>query len=608
MFWRTWRYYVGLLGLLLGLSACVTEDLHEPVSEGHGYLRLELASVATELSSSPQTKAETLSIPAEDIPAASTFTVDIQKGGSRVEGFPKAFSEVVGSALVLPVGDYTVSAYAGTDEPIQAKPYFFGSTNVTILPNLQVSSNIEASLANALLVPAVDESLKKHYSSWTLSVKVGTETLELASNTSTNGHLYVQAKNGQSVMGVFKGTNLLGLETTKDWILLTEATARTQYTIQCNPDLSAFSNIQLTGKAIHTYDNGSLTGTDVALSLNANGAPIDAIDSWDIKVLYNGTTIRTCSKIPNTANTIMDVVSGWPYVPQGSTLSASVTLKSKDVIELPSATMESIPLPTFTASVSGSTSYSVYKASGAAAANAIDGSSIVNISSSVSISSVISSNINYSNLLKVVYTTDGGGNSGELPYTTDDVTLTGLAWQKHALTASGSFDGATATSAAVDCDVTGLPFSQDLRTNKNVSAWKVIGDTDYDSGCGQQILYCYGFFSTTVKYAKMYSPIFNLPEEINISYTIGNMFMNSGVYSKDCTIFSGITNNNDVVCKDFSDNITCEKSWGKVLKKFIHDATMSKGNNMISVYHNEIKIKDATEYWLYLTTLDVKYR
>lgn len=458
MFWRTWRYYVGLLGLLFGLSACVTEDLHEPVSEGHGYLRLELASVATELSSSPQTKAETISIPAEDIPVASTFTVDIQKGGSRVEGFPKAFSEVVGSSLVLPVGDYTVSAYAGTDEPIQAKPYFFGSTNVTVLPNQQVTSNIEASLANALLVPAVDESLKKHYSSWTLSVKVGTETLELASNTSTNGHLYVQAKAGQSITGVFKGTNLLGKETMTDWILLTEAAARTRYTILCNPDLSAFSNIQLTGKATHTYDNGSLTGTDVALSLNANGAPIDAIDSWDIKVLYNGTAIRTYSKIPNNANTVMDVVSGWPYVPQGSTLSASVTLKSKDVIELPSATMESIPLPTFTATVSGSTSYSVYKASGAAAANAIDGSSIVNISSSVSISSVISSNINYSNLLKVVYTTDGGGNSGELPYTTDGVTLTGLAWQKHALTATVSFDGATATSASVDCDVTGLPY------------------------------------------------------------------------------------------------------------------------------------------------------
>ena len=43
MFGRTWRYYVGLLGLLLGLNACVTEDLRNPIAEGQGYLRLELA-------------------------------------------------------------------------------------------------------------------------------------------------------------------------------------------------------------------------------------------------------------------------------------------------------------------------------------------------------------------------------------------------------------------------------------------------------------------------------------------------------------------------------------------------------------------------------------
>ena len=34
MFGRTWRYYVGLLGLLLGLNACVTEDLRNPIAEG----------------------------------------------------------------------------------------------------------------------------------------------------------------------------------------------------------------------------------------------------------------------------------------------------------------------------------------------------------------------------------------------------------------------------------------------------------------------------------------------------------------------------------------------------------------------------------------------
>lgn len=605
MFWRTWRYYVGLLGLLLGLSACVTEDLHEPVSEGHGYLRLELASVATELSSSPQTKAETISIPAEDIPATSAFTVDIQKGGSRVEGFPKAFSEVVGSSLVLPVGDYTVSAYAGTDEPIQAKPYFFGSTNVTVLPNQQVTSNIEASLANALLVPAVDESLKKHYSSWTLSVKVGTETLELASNTSTNGHLYVQAKNGQSVMGVFKGTNLLGLETTTDWILLTEAAARTQYTIQCNPDLSAFSNIQLTGKAIHTYDNGSLTGTDVALSLNANGAPIDAIDSWDIKVLYNGTAIRTYSKIPNTDNTIMDVVSGWPYVPQGSTLSASVTLKSKDVIELPSATMESIPLPTFTATVSGSTSYSVYKASGAAAANVIDGSSIVNISSSVSISSVISSNINYSNLLKVVYTTDGGGNSGELPYTTDDVTLTGLAWQKHALTATVSFDGATATSASVDCDVTGLPYSFNFYNNEsalNNSSWTQV-NVGYASGkCTIQHDDSNGY---------LISPNFHIPSSVSVDYSIQAQYYRAwavNVSSKSIDLRIGAASSNTSVATDYITH-TCkgDNNTGVSYGTYTGVLNLSSVFSYVSFYHNRANVSFQVDYLcLYGFTLQYK--
>ena len=101
MFGREWRYYVGLLGLLLGLNACVTEDLRNPIAEGQGYLRLELASVTTELSSSSQTKASTTSIPSEDVPDASDFTIDIQKGGTSVDGFPKKFSELGSSSLVF---------------------------------------------------------------------------------------------------------------------------------------------------------------------------------------------------------------------------------------------------------------------------------------------------------------------------------------------------------------------------------------------------------------------------------------------------------------------------------------------------------------------------
>lgn len=460
MFGRKWRYYVGLLGLLLGLNACVTEDLRNPIAEGQGYLRLELASVTTELSSSSQTKASTASIPSEDIPDASDFTIDIQKGGTSVDGFPKLYSEINSSSLVLATGDYTVSAYSGENTLIQATPYFFGSTDVTVLPNQQVKASIEASLANALLVPVVDESLQKHYSAWELTVKVGEESMRLASKENSNNHLYVKA--GQSVTGLFNGTNLVGKETSTEWTMISETASRTQYTIQCNPDLSVFSNIQLMATATHIYDNGSLTGTEVILSLAANGAPVEAVASWDIKVLYNGETIRTYSNTPT--NATMNVSDGWPYVPQGSTLSASISLKSGDIVDLPSVSMATIPLPTFTATVSGSTSYSVYKSSGATAANERDGSSIFDISSSVNISSNILDNTNYSNLLKVTYTTDGGGNSGELPYGSVG-TLSGLAWQKHALTATVIFDGVTDKSAPVDCHITGLPCKAAPPTN-----------------------------------------------------------------------------------------------------------------------------------------------
>ena len=75
-------------------------------------------------------------------------------------------------------------------------------------------------------------------------------------------------------------------------------------------------------------------------------------------------------------------------------------------MDLPSTTMETIPMPTFTATVSGNTSYSVYKSFGASAANKMDGSSII-AAATVNISSDILNNANYSNLLKVTYTTDG---------------------------------------------------------------------------------------------------------------------------------------------------------------------------------------------------------
>ena len=108
----------------------------------------------------------------------------------------------------------------------------------------------------------------------------------------------------------------------------------------------------------------------------------------------------------------------------------------------------------------------------------------------------------------------------------------------------------------------------------------------------------------------MYSPKFYSPKEINISYEIGAMYSTSGRYNHTCVIYSGVIDNTDTYSKNYEDNISAEKTWGKSLKLFTHEAVISSNNNMISVYHNEVHFDEIfrTEDWLYLSTIDVNYR
>lgn len=296
--------------------------------------------------------------------------------------------------------------------------------------------------------------------------------MTLADKDKSDGYLFAKAE--QPVNAVFKGTNLLEKETSHEWTVISSAAAQTKYVIQCDPDLSIFSNIQLTATATHTYAEGTLTGTDVALNLAANGAPLELVDDWDIQLLYNGETIRTYSSRPQ-SNAIMAVTDGWPYVPQGSTLFAYIHLQTGETVELTSAVLEEIPQPEFTATVSGSTSYSVYldPNQGAEVANTKDGSSIFDINATATIAPEISGNPNYSDILKVIYTTDSGQSSEELPFGTA-TQFNSLAWQKYALTATVSFDGVEKTSSPVECDVTGLPYRAEPPRNTGNNPWRII--------------------------------------------------------------------------------------------------------------------------------------
>lgn len=498
------RQIMALATLCWVMASCSDDTFNQEYGEGMGYLHLTLGKVDVELTST--TKAEAVSLPTDLIPQTyDDFMIDIKQGNYSVEGFPKEYSQLSEEGIELMAGAYTVTAYYGENEPIQETPYFSGSSTIQINPGQSTSTTINATLANAMLVPAVSESLQNHYSDWTLTVKSGDVSMTLADKDKSDGYLFAKAE--QPVNAVFKGTNLLGKETSQEWTVISSAAAQTKYVIQCDPDLSIFSNIQLTATATHTYAEGTLTGTDVALNLAANGAPLELVDDWDIQLLYNGSTIRTYSSQPQN-NAIMAVTDGWPYVPQGSTLFAYIHLQTGETVELTSAVLEEIPQPEFTATVSGSTSYSVYldPNQGAEVANTKDGSSIFDINATATIAPEILEN--YSDLLKVTYTTDSGQNSGELSYGTV-LKFNSLAWQKHVLTATVSFDGVDSQSS-LDCHVTGLPYRAAPPRNTGDNPWKdAAGNNEWNNDCVK--LY-YSF----AKYPRIISPAFHIPSDIKV--------------------------------------------------------------------------------------------
>ena len=599
------RQIMALATLCWVMASCSDDTFNQ--EEGMGYLRLTLGKVDVELTST--TKAEAGSLPDDLIPTTADFMIDIKQGSISAEGFPKKYSDLTGG-VELKAGGYTVTAYSNKNNPIQEMPYFSGSSTVQIYPGKGVTENIDVYLANAMVTPAVSKSLNNHYSEWSLTVKVGEDEIKLADKENADGYLFVQA--GQSAKAIFKGKNILGNSTLHEWTIFSSAAARTKYVIQCDPDIPVFS-FGLNAVAEHTTDqSGYLNGTKVSLSFgDLSNVPTTLISNWKATLVNaTGEIVRsyTTSDFSSTGEMVMvnENENDWPYLPQGNyTLRYSYTIDGNEVNEEATANEAktvTIPLPTFTAEVSAQTSYSVFTTQGAAAANETDGSGIFDIATTTTISPDILSNEKYSNLLSITYSLDSGEST-----TPESPIFQNLQWGKHTLTASVTFDGSNAIAIpSVDCDVTGIPFRHDFRTNSDVSAWTVIGDTKYEADWGQQILYTY----FDQQYARMYSPKFYSPKEITISYEIGAMYSTSGVYNHTCVIYSGVINNTDSYSKNYEDNISAEKSWGKALKIFTHDAVISSSNNMISVYHNEVHFDEffRTQDWLYLSTMNVNYR
>lgn len=603
--------YIGLLGVLL--AACTNDTFNQESEEGTGYLHFTLGNV--DMKFSAMTREETSLLPDELIPPVSDFMVDIQKDGISIEGFPKLYSDVTGE-IELAAGSYTVKADYGENEQIQDTPYFSGSSTVQIYPGKPTEATINASLANAMLVPSVSESLQNHYSAWTLTIKSGDSSIKLADNENADSYLFAQA--GQPVNAVFEGTNILGHESLHEWTVISSAAAQTKYVIQCDPDIPVFS-FGLNAVAEHTTDeSGYLNGTKVSLSFgDLSNVPLSLISNWKATLVNaTGEIVRSYTTNNFTSTGDMAVENDWSYLPQGNyTLRYSYTIDGNEVseeataIEAKTVTM---PLPTFEAAVSAQTSYSVYTSQGATAANETDGSGIFDIATTTTISPDILNNEKYRDLLSITYSLDSGESSTE-----ESPVFQNLQWGTRKLTAFALFDGGNAT-ASMECEVTGIPYKGDYTSKSpfddSVNPWISVGSGEYWGDVGYILFQYSGVFSTSIKYnSYVFSPTFQVPTMVDVSYSTKVIYFTTGAAGNSIDIYTGVSKETDNNVKDKTTSISrIFVAAGQKPKDdqftIISDNTQIGNNYRVCISHNSNVNRNLVDNWVIFKSLDVLYR
>lgn len=237
--------------------------------------------------------------------------------------------------------------------------------------------------------------------------------------------------------------------------------------------------VGVSATATHTYSGSTLKGTTVNVALMPT-ATLQYASDLKIEVRNAaGTVVRSASSNTLTSSVTLDETTStsWPYLPQG-TYTVSGSYKLGETVKTISASFVS-PAPVINVTSKAYSSYTKYVARDASTANSCNAETIYNVTSaSVSISDAILNNGNYSTL-KSGYTFKLDGNA------TSTATFSGQAWGPHTVTASYRFDGVT-DDDAVDCYITGLPYTLNVAKNDTVSPWVESGNvawnnSDYNS-------------------------------------------------------------------------------------------------------------------------------
>ena len=233
--------------------------------------------------------------------------------------------------------------------------------------------------------------------------------------------------------------------------------------------------------AAHTYSNGTLTGSEVTISLGIPETTAAYITALTLEVKNaEGAIVRTLSKNSAAATETIAADPQWPYLPKGDyTISGSYTLSGMETKEL-SEVPFTVAAPEFTIVSGAYSSYTKYLDGKSSEANSCQAETIYALNTvAISISDNILNNANYSAIRsQATFTLDGNSTTAG--------SASGQAWGNHTVTAAFTFDGVTKTSSK-DCYITGLPYSINTAANDSTHAWEEEGNVKWNTDGGVRL-------------------------------------------------------------------------------------------------------------------------
>lgn len=504
------------LSLLLLLPACVQEELQQIPNEGEGILRLGNPTVIATLSSDKDTKA-TASLPdGVGTPDASAFQIDIynEAGTELVKGDVNTTDE-----YVLATGKYRIKVTPTTASnpaliTTTAPAYFEGSTIVEVKPLQVNTASVTVYWGYSILNVSVTDDLAFHLKTCSLEVKVGTETQTYAMKSDkTFETLYLLG--GREAMVTLKGTNYMNEAVSAVLLPNKELPRATSYAITANPDDIKKFDIISAVEAVHTYNSGTLTGTDVTLTI-ANDIPKELISNWSAELKStDGTTVYRTYSSSNLSNAKMVVANNWPYIPKG-TYTLHYAYQMNNINYSGTETLAVTEDPRFTVTLSAYTSYDKYAGTNGIAKNVTDANNcnaetLYNAGATWSISTDLMANKNYAKTLKIYIDGDASARTFEVRDEYGDNSyyenIGNLSWAAHTLKASVTFDGVTVESAEQTHHITGLPYKAVPPTDKD---WDRIGGNITWKNDHVDMYY------SAASYPNIKSPSFYVPNDISV--------------------------------------------------------------------------------------------